>query len=499
MGKVVKRTKYNLIFSFLSQVITIALGLIIPRITMIGYGSEINGLLNSVTQFVAYLIVFEAGIQSVANHSLYKTIGEEDRRSTNEILSAVDKNYRKIGVIYLFGLLALSAIYPLFTMSEGLDYITIFVVVLFSGLGNAVLFFFQGKYKILLIVEGKSYIVTNLTTIVTVLNNLLKIVLLYIGCNVALVVFSTFIVSLIQTIYIFVYIRKQYAWINLSEKPNYNALKQSRFALIHQISGLIFNHTDVFLLTVFCGLQVVSVYSVYKMLCDHIYSFLRIPLDSCSFALGQMYNTDKKKYERQLDAIEVLLALLAFSVFTVVLRFIIPFMKLYTRGISDINYIDNYLAYLFIAYELLNWIRLPMINTINYAGHFKETISQTIIESTINVVVSVVCVFFLGIYGVLLGTIAALLYRSIDTIIYANRKLLLRSPIKTLFVYLLNVSLMVVTSAILNSFDLTINDYWGFIKNGLIFTPIVLFVFLICNISIFYGRVKVLWEKGSGL
>ena len=61
-----KKTVYNFIFSFFSQIITIAMGLIIPRITLVGYGSEINGLLNSVTQFIAYLIVFEAGIQIVA-------------------------------------------------------------------------------------------------------------------------------------------------------------------------------------------------------------------------------------------------------------------------------------------------------------------------------------------------------------------------------------------------------------------------------------------------
>ena len=91
------------------------------------------------------------------------------------------------------------------------------------------------------------------------------------------------------------------------------------------------------------------------------------------------------------------------------------------------------------AYELLNWIRLPMLSTINYAGHFMETLPQTLIESTINIVVSLIFVFFWGVYGVLIGTIAALLYRSIETIIYANQKLLLRSSVKTFFVYILNL------------------------------------------------------------
>ena len=79
-----KKTVYNFIFSFFSQIITIAMGLIIPRITLVGYGSEINGLLNSVTQFIAYLIVFEAGIQIVATQALYKSVGEKDFNETKE-------------------------------------------------------------------------------------------------------------------------------------------------------------------------------------------------------------------------------------------------------------------------------------------------------------------------------------------------------------------------------------------------------------------------------
>ena len=54
---------------------------------------------------------------------------------------------------------------------------------------------------------------------------------------------------------------------------------------------------------------------------------------------------------------------------------------------------------------------------------------------------------------------------------------------------------MIVVTVVLNSFNLTINNYWDFIKYGLIFTPAVLFVFLICNVSAFYGRIKVLWKK----
>ena len=93
----VQKSKLNILISLIYQIIAIALGLIIPRITMTGYGSNTNGLLASALQLVGYLSVFEAGIQAVATKSLYKTVGNNDNDGTNSILSAVNKNYKKIG------------------------------------------------------------------------------------------------------------------------------------------------------------------------------------------------------------------------------------------------------------------------------------------------------------------------------------------------------------------------------------------------------------------
>ena len=110
----IKKSKLNILISFSYQVIALALGLLIPRITMTSYGSNINGLLSSALQFVGYLNLFEAGVQAVATKSLYKTVGNDDKAGTNSILAAVNKNYKKIGVYYLAGLMILSSLYPLF-------------------------------------------------------------------------------------------------------------------------------------------------------------------------------------------------------------------------------------------------------------------------------------------------------------------------------------------------------------------------------------------------
>lgn len=103
---------------------------------------------------------------------------------------------------------------------------------------------------------------------------------------------------------------------------------------------------------------------------------------------------------------------------------ILPFLKLYTKGIVDINYVDPLLPFLFTAIQLLQAGRFSSQKVIEYAGEFRRTQSHAAVETVINMVVSITGVIHFGIYGVLMGTIVALLYRSVAMIYYSCRKIL---------------------------------------------------------------------------
>ena len=64
----------NIIFSLLNQVVTIVVGLIVPRLIIKTYGSETNGLINSITQFLGYITLLDLGfgpvVKSTANFIL---------------------------------------------------------------------------------------------------------------------------------------------------------------------------------------------------------------------------------------------------------------------------------------------------------------------------------------------------------------------------------------------------------------------------------------------
>lgn len=451
-----RRSFYNIFFGMLSQIISIALGIIIPRLVLVSLGSESNGLLSSVNQALVYLSLLEAGIGTATLQALYKPVAEEDKSSINQIMAATNIYYKRVGLYYFIATLSLAIIYPIVVKSS-LSYFTIFSVILLSGLSQVINFFFQGKYRILMQVEGKNYILTNLGTIINVFTSISKIILLLLGCDIIVLQLMYFIFSLLQMIYIMKYIKKNYKWLDLSVTPNYDAISQKNSVLIHQISGLIFQNTDVLILTVACGLKVVSVYSMYVMLFGMIGTTISTINSGVSFAMGQAYNTDKKKFNILYNAFETYNMSLTFSLYCVATIFIIPFLKLYTAGVTDVNYFDKLLPYLFVATYLLSNGRSAAQRVIEYAGHFKLTQDRSIIESVINVIVSLVGVVKFGIYGVLLGTIAALLYRTNDMILYSSKKLLKRSPFKTYLKWGTNLLLYITFIIIFNKVLLKIS------------------------------------------
>ena len=233
--------------------------------------------------------------------------------------------------------------------------------------------------------------------------------------------------------------RKHYGWLDLTHtEPDYQAISQKSSVLIHQIAGVIFNNTDVLLLSVFCGFKTVSVYTVYQSFYAYTETLINTLSSSITFSLGQLFHSDRKRFDRYMDLYETCYLMIVFILAAVVYLFILPVNRIYTRGIHDIEYVDSWHPILFTLIGLLSNGKIPINQVINFAEQFSATKSHAIIEAVINIVVSFIAVMFFGIYGGLLGTIAALLFRGNMMILYANRKILHRSPLVTYKKWIIN-------------------------------------------------------------
>ena len=475
----VKKGALNAFFGLFGQLITIALGIIIPRLVVVSFGSNINGLLNSITQIFICFTLFEAGIGVASLQALYVPVAEDDKGKINSIIKATHDFYFKMGIFYAIAVTILSVVYPL-VVNVGIPFWQVVVIIFLGGISNAFNFLYQGKYKILLQAEGYTYVTTNITTIINVLINGIKVLLLLNGFGVIAVQMSFFLINVLQMIIYHIYVKRHYDWVDLKVTPDTGAISKKNVALVHQVSSLIFNNTDVLLLTfVTRNMKLVSVYTMYNLIISMVNVLLQQVSTSCDFRLGQMFSTDKKQYLVLHHIFEILYLILVFTAMTLVYIFILPFMHLYTANVKDTNYINNLYPIAFVMVPLLTYGRTAAASAINYAGHFEQTKWRAVAESTINVVVSVIAVWKFGIFGALMGTIVASIYRTNDIIIYAYKHLIPGNVMRTYKRWIASFAVFGIIAWFVDIDNPRFGTYLSIIGYGAIYAVVILLIYVV--------------------
>ena len=437
MAKKDNRIKYNLLSGLVYQIILIVISFLLPRLYLENFGSEVNGVLSTIKQIFVYMTLLEAGIGLATTQALYKPVAEGDHAKTGAILSATNSFYIKTGVIYSAIVLLLAVVYA-FIVPTSIPPMELFAIILLTALPSLFSYFVQAKYRILLEVDGRKYVITNSETVLQLLSNIGKILVLLLTDSLVLIQLVYCVLALIQLCYIYIHAKRRYTWLNLRSTPDFEAISQSKSVLVHQISGMVFNNTDVLLLSVLCDFRVVSVYSIYNIFFSQVQTFIFGIVSGFSFALGQMFQTNREKFLKVYQVYETCYIMATFIIYTLMAVFLLPLIQIYTKGIEDANYTNVYLVLLFVLMNLLANAKLPANHVLECSGKFEETRSHAIIEMTINIVVSVVAVLIWGICGAIFGTIVALLFRGTMVIYYANKKVLGRSIFCTYKLWLIN-------------------------------------------------------------
>lgn len=418
-----------MVFSIFARGVTLLAGLIVQRYILLAFGSSLNGLTSSITQIMSYLVLLEAGLGSASIQALYHPLQLNDWDEVSSIFSATSKTYRKIAAIFVALLIGVSILIPL-AVENQVDYLVAGMLTLITGGSYVASYIFGGKYKALLTADNKIYILYILDSLSTILSCILRVIALQNGSGIIFVQAINLFCVFVKNISYILYVRLKYNNIDYFHSPNYYAIRKRWNVLIHQIAGIIVNHTDILILTIFSDLKLVSLYSVYNMVFGQLSTLIQSTFAQAPQAtFGKAFNSGDKIFYKLYKSYETLFTILLFVISTIALVMILPFISIYTKGVTDINYISNILPIMFTCILMMNQIRTPAIITINVSGDFKETQYGAIIEAVINASVSLALYFFtnLGLYGLLIGTIASYAYRSLDVLIYVYKKILHQS------------------------------------------------------------------------
>ena len=412
----------NMILSIICKVIMIVTGLIVQKYVLSSFGSDINGLYSSITQFLTYLILLESGIGTASIQALYVPLANSNWDSVSAVMAATKQQYEKICRWFLMLLVGLAFLIPCIVASQ-VDALTAGLLTFISGLSSVITYAFLGKYVILLTADNRIGIIYICDSVLTLLSCGLRLIAIYMNQSIIVVQSILVATAVIKSIIIFAYAKKHYKKLNLKTKPNNQAILQRWSVLVHQIAGLVVNHTDVTILTVASTLKNVSIYSVYNYIYSNIAAIINTTFSQAILAtFGRLATGEQKTYNKVFKLFESFFYCILFAILSTALIMTIPFVSLYTASVADANYILPSVALLFCICQMMNLVRVPALITINAYGWFKETKKGSIIEAVINLSVSLALLPVLGMQGLLIGTICSYLFRTQDVILFVYRK-----------------------------------------------------------------------------
>lgn len=421
-----KVTLLNMISSLLLQLVTIISGFIVPKLILSTFGSNINGLVSSLNQFLSYITLLEGGITGIIMTNLYKPLVEKDYNKVGTILKTADSFYKKIGFIFMVYSFIVATIYPVI-FNVSFSYFYVFSLTIILSINLFVQYMFSLTLRTLLNADKKIYIVSMVQILITILNVINVVIVAKYFKSIHVLKIASGLLYFIQPIIFNIYIKKNYNIdLKYENKKDKHILNQRWNGLAINTAYFIHSSTDITILTVFTTLATVSIYSIYSLVVSSIRQLINSIIIGVNPSLGQTYATgDIDEIEKKLNIYEYIVFVLVFSLFSITSLLITNFVILYTDGINDANYNQSLFGVLLIIAEALYLLKMPHLNLAYSANKYKEITRPAFIEATINIVISIVLVNKLGIIGVAIGTCCAMLYRLVFHIKF-TRKLINR-------------------------------------------------------------------------
>lgn len=415
-----KITLLNMLSGLMFQVCTMISGFIIPKIILSYFGSEVNGLVSSLSQFLSYISLAEGGVTGVIIANLYKPIVEKDNLKMSSILVTASRFYKRIGVVFIFYSIVLSIVYPLL-FKTGFSHLYVTILSLILAVDLLIQYMFSLSLKSILNADKKSYIINFSQVIITIANMVLAVISVKIYPSIHVLKFISGVLYIFQPILFGRYIKKYYS-IDWNAKVDNNLIKERWSGFAINLAAFIHNSTDIAILTIFTNLKMVSVYSVYFLVSNGLKQMIDACLTGIAQTIGQAYA--KKDYDEvnsKMDIYEYIVFFLVYLLFTVAALLITSFVQIYTTNITDNDYYHPKFGVLLLISEALYLIKLPHMNLAYSANKFKEITIPSFVEALLNIVVSISCVEKYGLIGVTVGTIVGMSYRTVFHVYYTSK------------------------------------------------------------------------------
>ena len=474
-----KKIFLNMLCDILPYFLIGIVGIIKMDVLITYIGDVGNGYYQTINQIISYVFLAQAGFSDAVIYSLYKPFANKNKDDINAIYGGARKIFKRIGFIIL-GIICLVTLglYLFYNFEDGYQ---ISALICFFVISTSYLISYFGKgqtYMAVLSAAQEKYVYSLVFNGVKLLCDILIVVVIMVFRSLESIAIVILLMKILEEIINRIVVKKKYPDLHEIARKDTSMVKMTKDLAWTQVGHLVLNNTDALLLMGVSGPVTVSIYTSYNFILRFLNEVAsRVELSSV-YSFGNVFA--KKEDNRVYSLFKEYMMLFILIAFGMSITFMVGIRGFVSVWVGKENYLLSYLTIvLFTATLFLNILYYPLVALISADGLFKDNKKHTFICAMTNLMLSLILIGFLGIDGVLLGTIVAFFVNILLKIVLIVKKVIKEIKVfNILKYYIISTILFIFLTIILlplESYFLSVST--GFIttvmKLGLIFIVVI--------------------------
>lgn len=406
-----KNASRNMIFGLLLKIYQIIIPFVMRTMMIYLMGAQYLGLNSLFTSVLQVLNLAELGVGSAMVYSMYKPIAENDATTICAMMKLYRTYYRTIGfVIAVVGCILMPFI-PKLIHGEVPNGINIYILYILN-LGATVLSYWLFAYKnAILQAHQRVDVVSKIKIITSTIQYGTQIFVLWFFRNYyiyVIVMLATQVLTNVLTAILADKIYPQYQAIGDIDKVQAEKINQRiRDLFTSKIGSIIYNSADTIVISAFLGLTALAVYQNYYFILNSINGIIAVIFTACTAGIGNSIVVEsKEKNYRDLNTFTLIITWIAGFCSVSLLCIYQPFMELWVGKdlMLSMSAVACFVIYFFIRQynALFNLYK-------DASGMWHEDRLRPLTAALTNLILNLALVQVIGIYGVLLSTVLAIL------------------------------------------------------------------------------------------
>lgn len=470
-----KNSILNIISNLFVIISQIVLAFIVRFVFVKVLNEQYLGVQGLFTNIISMLSLAELGIGTAISFILYKPLAEKDYNKVSIIVTFLRKVYIVIGIVVLISGIVITPFLKYIVTGYTMGNLNIIFVIYFISLAVE---YFLTYPETLLSADQKHYKISFILIGYTLMTNILQIIALLVTRNFVIYILADVIMKLIKFIAINIYVKKYYSEVNFYNKEKLEKEEKKAFAknvkslFLYKIGDYLINGTDNIIISKIIDISTVGFYSNYLSTITIFRNVMYNIINGVTASFGNLIIKEKEDVQENVFNIMNFITYIFCGFVLCSLLFLFnDFIKLfygenYILGVPEVIIIclNFYIAAML----------LPLESVKSAAGLYYEDRYVTIIQAAINVIISIVLGYKIGLIGILIGTLCSYIL----TTAWERPIIIYKKIFKTNFIEYFKKYFIQVVMIVFNIFV----DY--IIINS-VFTKISIINFILKGITIF--------------